>query len=177
PVSEKLGRREIVEQVWAATEATDNLFLGASRMIREAEVWAQAGNLNIYSNRGLAGIDGSVATATGIALATRAQTRALIGDLTLLHDAGSLTIDAQDGHIDLQLVVVNDHGGSIFENLEPAKQLSPKSFDRLFRTPQNVNLATLAVTYGWLHIPVHTEVELELALRTKGRVLIEVKLA
>jgi 2-succinyl-5-enolpyruvyl-6-hydroxy-3-cyclohexene-1-carboxylate synthase len=176
PVSEKLGRREIVEQVWAATQTTDNLFLGASRMIREAEVWAQAGNLNIYASRGLAGIDGSVATATGIALATRAQTRALIGDLTLLHDASSLVIDELDGPIDLQLVVVNDHGGSIFETLEPAKQLSKESFDRLFRTPQNVNLATLAVTYGWLHIPVHTEVELEMALRTKGRVLIEVKL-
>ena len=177
PLSEKLGRREIVEQVWSATEATDNLFLGASRMIREADVWAQGGNLNIYANRGLAGIDGSVATATGIALATRAQTRALIGDLTLLHDAGSLAIDPRDGQLDLQLIVVNDHGGSIFENLEPAKALSKESFDRLFRTPQNVNLATLAVTYGWLHVPVHTEVELEAALKTKGRVLIEVKLA
>jgi len=176
PVSEKLGRREIVEQVWAATEATDNLFLGASRMIREAEVWSQAGNLNIFANRGLAGIDGSVATATGIALATRAQTRALIGDLTLLHDAASLVIDPRDGALDLQLVVVNDHGGSIFETLEPAKELSKENFDRLFRTPQNVNLATLAVTYGWLHVPVHTEVELEAALRLKGRVLIEVKL-
>ena len=73
--------------------------------------------------------------------------------------------------------MVNDHGGSIFETLEPAKQLSKESFDRLFRTPQDVNLATLAVTYGWLHIPVSTEVELEAALLTKGRVLIEVKLA
>jgi len=77
----------------------------------------------------------------------------------------------------IRALVGNISNYSIFENLEPAKQLSPKSFDRLFRTPQNVNLATLAVTYGWLHIPVHTEVELELALRTKGRVLIEVKLA
>ena len=177
PVSEKLGRREIVEQVWMSTEPTDYLFLGASRMIREAEIWAPGANLNIFANRGLSGIDGSVATVTGIALATRAQTRALIGDLTLLHDASSLVIDPLDGHIDLQLVVVNDHGGSIFETLEPAKQLSKESFDRLFRTPQDVNLATLAVTYGWLHIPVSTEVELEAALLTKGRVLIEVKLA
>jgi 2-succinyl-5-enolpyruvyl-6-hydroxy-3-cyclohexene-1-carboxylate synthase len=177
PVSEKLGRREIVEQVWMSTEPTDNLFLGASRMIREADIWAPGANLNIFANRGLSGIDGSVATVTGIALATRAQTRALIGDLTLLHDASSLVIDPLDGHIDLQLVVVNDHGGSIFETLEPAKQLSKESFDRLFRTPQDVNLATLAVTYGWLHIPVQTEVELEAALLTKGRVLIEVKLA
>jgi 2-succinyl-5-enolpyruvyl-6-hydroxy-3-cyclohexene-1-carboxylate synthase len=72
--------------------------------------------------------------------------------------------------------MVNDRGGSIFETLEPAKSLSEQSFNRLFRTPQEVNLATLAVAYGWLHVPVYTEVELEAALRQPGRVLIEVKL-
>jgi 2-succinyl-5-enolpyruvyl-6-hydroxy-3-cyclohexene-1-carboxylate synthase len=71
---------------------------------------------------------------------------------------------------------VNDNGGSIFENLEPAKLLSTTSFDRLFRTPQNVNLATLAVAYGWLHIPVQNELQLEAALAVKGRVLVEIKL-
>ncbi|MEN9608427.1 MAG: hypothetical protein RLZZ06_358 [Actinomycetota bacterium] len=177
PVSEVLSRREIVEQVWAATGAGENLILGASRMIREAEIWAPAKNINVFANRGLAGIDGTVATATGVALATREQTRALIGDLTLLHDAGSLAIDPLDGQVNLQLVVVNDNGGSIFENLEPAKMLSEKSFNRLFRTPQTVNLATLAVAYGWVHIPVHTEVELQSALKQTGRVLIEVKLS
>ena len=177
PVSETLSRREIVEQVWSATGPGENLLLGASRMIREAEMWAPAKNINVFANRGLAGIDGTVATATGIALSTREQTRALLGDLTLLHDASSLVIDPQDGPINLQLVVVNDRGGSIFETLEPAKSLSERSFNRLFRTPQDVNLATLAVAYGWLHIPVHTEVELEAALGQPGRVLIEVKLA
>ena len=177
PVSEILSRREIVEQVWSATGPGENLLLGASRMIREAEVWAPAKNINVFANRGLAGIDGTVATATGIALATREQTRALIGDLTLLHDANSLVIDPLDGPVNLQLVVVNDKGGTIFETLEPAKVLSEKSFTRLFKTPQDVNLATLAVAYGWVHIPVHTEVELETALGQPGRVLIEVRLA
>lgn len=177
PLSDKLTRREVVEQVWAATAPSDNLLLGASRMIREAEIYAPAQNLNVFANRGLAGIDGTVATAIGIALATRAQTRALIGDLTLLHDAGSLAKDARDGIIDVQLVVVNDNGGSIFEKLEPAQVLSKESFERLFKTPQSVNLATLAVAYGWLHIPVHTEEELANALQTAGQVLIEVRLA
>ena len=176
PVSETLSRREIVEQVWAATGPGENLVLGASRMIREAEVWAPAKNINVYANRGLAGIDGTVATATGIALATREQTRALLGDLTLLHDASSLVIDPLDGAVNLQLVVVNDQGGSIFETLEPAKVLSEESFNRLFRTPQAVNIATLAVAYGWLHIPVFTEAQLQAALEQPGRVLIEVKL-
>jgi 2-succinyl-5-enolpyruvyl-6-hydroxy-3-cyclohexene-1-carboxylate synthase len=177
PVNEKLTRREIVEQVWAATEPADNLLLGASRMIREAELHAPSANLNVFANRGLAGIDGTVATAIGIAIATRAQTRALLGDLTLLHDAGSLARDERDGILDVQLVVVNDHGGSIFEKLEPAHTLGKENFERLFKTPQSVNIATLAVAYGWLHIPVHTEVELAAALQTRGQVLIEIRLA
>ena len=176
PVSEKLTRREIVEQVWAATEPGDNLLLGASRMIREAELHAPSANLNVFANRGLAGIDGTVATAIGIAIATRTQTRVLMGDLTLLHDAGSLARDERDGILDVQLVVVNDHGGTIFEKLEPAEVLSKESFERLFKTPQSVNIATLAIAYGWLHIPVHTEVELEAALKTRGQVLIEIRL-
>jgi 2-succinyl-5-enolpyruvyl-6-hydroxy-3-cyclohexene-1-carboxylate synthase len=176
PVNDKLTRREIVEQVWAATEAGDNLILGASRMIREAELHAPSANLNVFANRGLAGIDGTVATAMGIAIATRAQTRAMLGDLTLLHDAGSLAKDERDGILDVQLVVVNDHGGTIFEKLEPAQVLSKESFDRLFKTPQSVNIATLAAAYGWLHIPVNSEAQLEAALQTRGQVLIEVRL-
>lgn len=177
PVSGLLDRRELVEQVWEATTGAENLVLGASRLIREAELWAPAKSVNVFANRGLAGIDGTIATATGIAIATGQTTRVLLGDLTLLHDAGSLAIDAGDGELNIQLVVGNDHGGSIFESLEMREALSDEQFDRLFRTPQNVNIATLAAAYGWLHIPVSNEVALAKALReTKGRAIIEVAL-
>lgn len=176
PVSGVLTRRELVEQVWAATEGAENLVLGASRLIREAETWAPAKAVNVFSNRGLAGIDGTIATATGIAIATGLQTRALMGDLTFLHDASSLAIDPQGPALDIQLVVGNDSGGSIFESLEMRKNLQDREFDRLFRTPQNVNLATLAAAYGWLHIPVSNETQLAAALKKPGRVVIEVAL-
>jgi len=176
PVSGVLTRRELVEQVWAATDGAENLVLGASRLIREAETWAPAKAVNVFSNRGLAGIDGTIATATGIAIATGLQTRALMGDLTFMHDASSLAIDPDGPELDIQLVVGNDGGGSIFEALEMRKSLQDRDFDRLFRTPQNVNLATLAVAYGWLHIPVSNETQLAAALNRKGRVVIEVSL-
>lgn len=176
PVSGVLTRRELVEQVWAATEGAENLVLGASRLIREAETWAPAKPVNVFSNRGLAGIDGTIATATGIAIATGLQTRALMGDLTFLHDASSLAIDPMGPTLDIQLVVGNDSGGSIFESLEMRKSLQDREFDRLFRTPQNVNLATLAAAYGWLHIPVSNETQLAAALKKPGRIVIEVAL-
>jgi 2-succinyl-5-enolpyruvyl-6-hydroxy-3-cyclohexene-1-carboxylate synthase len=177
PVSGELTRRELVEQVWAATEGAENLLLGASRLIREAETWAPAKPVNVFANRGLAGIDGTIATATGIAIATGLQTRALMGDLTFLHDASSLAIDPLGPKLDIQLVVGNDGGGSIFESLEMRESLSDREFDRLFRTPQAVNIATLAIAYGWLHIPVANETQLAQALKQKGRVVIEVALS
>ena len=180
PAMAGLSRAGIVQAVWAATGQDDQLLLGASRMIREADRWAPAKPIRVFSNRGLAGIDGTVATATGLSLVEVRHenrdgvTRALMGDLTLLHDAGSLAYDRAEGDLNLQLVVVNDNGGSIFESLEPAQALAESTFDRLFRTPQSVDLWSLAQAYGWRHILVGSLGELDEALATRGRVLIEV---
>ncbi len=176
PVSPTLSRRELVEAIWEVTDGAENLVLGASRLIREADTWAPAKPINTFANRGLSGIDGTIATATGIALTTRLTTRVLLGDLTLLHDAGSLAIDPADGPLNIQLLVANDRGGSIFESLEMAGTLPAASFDRLFRTPQNVNLAKLADAYGWNHISVDNEPALLAALELEGRNIIEVSL-
>lgn len=175
-VDGSLGRRELVEQVWEATTGADNLLLGASRLIREAETWAPAKGINVFANRGLAGIDGTIATATGIALATGQRTRALMGDLTFLHDAGSLAIEPGSDAIDLQVIVGNDNGGTIFESLEMAQQLKPETFERVFKTPQTANIEGLAKAYGWQYVAVANETQLANALKTQGRVLIEVEL-
>jgi len=175
-VSQTLSRRELVEAIWEATVGAENLVLGASRLIREADTWAPAKSVNTFANRGLSGIDGTIATATGIALVTKQRTRVLLGDLTLLHDVGSLVIDEADGPLNLQLLVANDRGGSIFESLEVARNLPARQFDRLFRTPQSVNLAKLAEAYGWNHISVDNEPALLAALELSGRNIIEVAL-
>jgi 2-succinyl-5-enolpyruvyl-6-hydroxy-3-cyclohexene-1-carboxylate synthase len=118
-----------------------------------------------------------VATATGLALIEReGTTRALIGDLTLLHDASSLAIDPADGDLNIQIVVGNDGGGTIFSGLEMAEQLEPKTFERLFTTPQQVDIWHLAQAYGWNYIRVESTAELETALQTTGRVVIDVRL-
>lgn len=175
--SPTLDRRSLVDAVWAATNGADQLVLGASRLIREADAWAPAKAIRVFSNRGLAGIDGTVATATGVALIEReGTTRALIGDLTLLHDASSLAIDPADGELNVQLVVGNDGGGTIFAGLEMAAQLEPKTFEKLFTTPQKVDLWHLAQAYGWNYIRVEDRAELDAALQTIGRVLVDVRL-
>ena len=177
PASSELDRRSLVEKVWQATEGGDQLILGASRLIREADVWAPAKPLRVFSNRGLAGIDGTVATAAGIALVeTEGTTRVLLGDLTLLHDAGSLAIDVTEVEPNLQVIVGNDGGGSIFSSLEMAKTLDEATFTRLFKTPQSVDLWHLAQAYGWAYARVETLGQLDEALAKTGRILIDVRL-
>ena len=177
-VANGLNRRTLVEQVWAATNFADALVLGASRLIREADLWAPAKAVRVFSNRGLAGIDGTIATATGVAqVQNSGTTRALMGDLTFLHDAGSLVFDSSEAPLNLQIVVGNDAGGSIFAGLEMAQSLDETSFKRLFTTPQQVDLWHLAQAYGWQYLRVEKLEELTSALQTSGRVVIDVRLA
>ena len=175
--SGELDRRRLIEEIWLAS-AADALVLGASRLIREADVWAPNQQLQVFSNRGLAGIDGTIATATGVALGlpTEVTTRALIGDITFAHDVSSLAIDPTDPPLNLQIIVGNDNGGTIFDSLEVASLADEQTFERVFKTSQSIDIWHLAQGYGWQYILVENAEHLVSALATPGRVVIEVRL-
>jgi 2-succinyl-5-enolpyruvyl-6-hydroxy-3-cyclohexene-1-carboxylate synthase len=175
--------RMLAEAVWKASWPHDRLVLGASRLIRELDRVAPGKRIPVHANRGLAGIDGTIATATGIALAAQSDesrpgiTRVLLGDLALLHDASSLLFGAGEPRPRLQVIVGNDGGGTIFDGLEVAATADPALVDRVLLTPQVADLAALASAYGWEYRRVETRGELEPALTpTAGQVLIEVPL-
>ena len=177
PVTDGVDRRHLIESVFSSADHINPLVIGASRLIREADVWAPKRDLQVFSNRGLSGIDGTIATAVGVALTQpQAWVRVLLGDITFLHDASSLALDPTDDGLNLQVVIGNDGGGSIFETLEVAQELDPATFDRLFRTPQLTDIRLLARAFGWQYIPVQTQNQLELALQHHGRVVIDVRL-
>ncbi|MFV0458099.1 MAG: 2-succinyl-5-enolpyruvyl-6-hydroxy-3-cyclohexene-1-carboxylic-acid synthase [Actinomycetales bacterium] len=138
--------------VLAATEADEALVLGASNPIRDADLAAGAvrdGAL-VLANRGLAGIDGTVSTAIGVALATGRRTRALVGDLTFLHDLAGLALPALERQRpQVQVVVANDDGGGIFQTLEHSQH--PREFERIFGTPLGADLASACAAFGVTH--------------------------
>jgi 2-succinyl-5-enolpyruvyl-6-hydroxy-3-cyclohexene-1-carboxylate synthase len=70
-VREPVTRRMLVEAVWSASWPHDRLVFGASRLIREADRSLTGKRIHPHANRGLAGIDGTIATAIGIALASQ----------------------------------------------------------------------------------------------------------
>ncbi|MBF4570363.1 2-succinyl-5-enolpyruvyl-6-hydroxy-3-cyclohexene-1-carboxylic-acid synthase [Plantibacter sp. VKM Ac-2880] len=175
-------REVLVDAVWRATWPHDRLVVGASRLIRVADGLVPGRKIRVHANRGLAGIDGTIATATGIALASQADggpgvTRVLLGDLAFLHDVGALLLE--DGIAPrLQVIVGNDGGGTIFDGLEVARSAPSELFDRVQYTPQRVRLESLAAAYGWKYRSATTRAELDQAFTAPvtGPVLIEVPL-
>ena len=151
-------------------------------MIRDADKFAPGKKLRVHANRGLAGIDGTVSTAVGIALAAEAAgahgtTRVLLGDLTLLHDVGGLLFGDGEPRPRLQVIVGNDGGGTIFDGLEVAATAEQAAIDRVLYTPQRVQLKALAEAYGWQYRLASTRGELDQALTApEPQLLIEVPL-
>ncbi|MEO3942079.1 2-succinyl-5-enolpyruvyl-6-hydroxy-3-cyclohexene-1-carboxylic-acid synthase [Paenarthrobacter nicotinovorans] len=160
------------------------LVLGSSNGIRDVDLAGQPHTqpiASVYANRGLAGIDGTIATATGVALGSGRETTVLLGDVTFLHDAGGLLLGHGEPVPDLRIVVLNDSGGAIFSLLEHGAVEDSGAYgtavERLFGTPHSVDISALAAAYGVGHRTVSTTAELTEALKSplKGRTIVEVR--
>ncbi len=135
----------------------DQLVLGASNPVRDAAlVGLDTHGMRVRSNRGVAGIDGTVSTAIGAALAHErsgtadnpARTVALIGDLTFVHDSSGLLIGpTEPTPRHLTIVVSNDNGGGIFELLEQGDPRFSDVSTRIFGTPHDVDVGALCRAY------------------------------
>ena len=179
PASEfDLARRDLVSAVFAATRADGRaLLLGASDLIRQADRWApDCFGMPIFANRGVSGIDGTIASAQGIALSNGfSGVRVLMGDLTFVHDLASLNQSALPA-LNIQLVVGNDLGGRIFQKLRIADSLGEGEFEKLFLTPQSLDLAQLARSFGWNYAAPDTLSELVDAMKQLGPWVIDYRL-
>ena len=110
------------------------------------------------ANRGLAGIDGTIATGIGLWMASGEPVRTVMGDLAFLHDAMSLNRGVREEEADLQVIVVDDGGGAIFSHLEYARTTPAGRFERLFTAPQRADIAALAAALGArVHVPDDVE--------------------
>ncbi|OLO75848.1 2-succinyl-5-enolpyruvyl-6-hydroxy-3-cyclohexene-1-carboxylic-acid synthase [Actinomyces oris] len=148
--------------VWEASQApgAPTLLLGSSMTVRRLDRLAQPGAAapKAVANRGLAGIDGTIATGIGLWMASGEPVRAVMGDLAFLHDAMSLNRGVREEEADLQVIVVDDGGGAIFSHLEYARTTPAGRFERLFTAPQRADIAALAAALrARVHVPDDVE--------------------
>jgi len=160
------------------------LFVGSSNSARDVDLAmspaARRLPLTVVASRGLAGIDGCVSTAIGLALARpQHPAYALMGDLTFLHDSNGLLIGPLEPRPDLTIVVTNDDGAGIFTLLEPGEPDRELDFERVFGTPTGASIVDICRAHGVRHTMAETDAELRVALRQlpDGLTVVEVRVA
>ena len=127
------------------------LHVGNSMPIRDLDTFGGSlcRDIPVLFNRGLNGIDGTIATAIGEARA--APERRLVvwlGDLSARHDLSGFATAAELG-VSLTVLIINNDGGGIFEYLPIAQH--PDAFERCFLTPQRSDLGIFCQSIGARH--------------------------
>jgi 2-succinyl-5-enolpyruvyl-6-hydroxy-3-cyclohexene-1-carboxylate synthase len=140
-------------RAWAAAveAAPDHasIWVASSMPIRDVEAFVRSSEkrLRFLSNRGANGIDGTVSSAAGAAIATGRPVVLLIGELALLHDVGGL-LAARRAGANLQIVCANNGGGGIFDFLPVAEAANGELYEQHILTPSDVDLERLAHLAG-----------------------------
>ena len=133
----------IAREIGARIPSSTSLFISSSRPIRDIEGFAAArSGVETFANRGLAGIDGNISTALGIA-SVRKECVAVIGDLGFLHDLTGLI---QNEEINLRIFVIDNNGGGIFSTLNAR---GSAGFETVFGTPHNLDIYAITKAMGY----------------------------
>lgn len=175
------GFHSAAQAIWDSTMTAPepvDLYLGASLTIRVFD--AVARNLapnRVFTNRGLAGIDGTIASAWGAALARRQPMRLVLGDVSFFHDLGALCHGRTEEVPNLQVIVINNGGGRIFGGLEHGAAPA-ETFTRMFLTAQVGDICGLARVADWQAERIDNQADLVSALAqpVRGLSLLEVVL-
>ena len=169
--ADRTAGQALAHRLWVQCAADHHaLVVGSSNLVRDldraAPALGEAGPARVYANRGLAGIDGTVATAIGVSLAgyyptgtgtvggAASPVRLLCGDLTFQHDVAALNLPVTELLPNLEVHVFDDSGGSIFSTLEHGELARQEQFartvDRFFtvRAAENTNLEAMAAGFG-----------------------------
>lgn len=167
----------IILDIIKSAPAELNLMVSNSLPIRDLDSFAPntGKKIKIFSNRGASGIDGIISTAAGIAAASSEPAILVTGDLALFHDLNGL-LAVKHYKIPLNIVLVNNNGGGIFEMLPVSEQ---KEHPDYFLTPLNLEFRKIVEAYGGSFINISGwddfKEKLETSLNKGGLNILEIK--
>lgn len=137
-----------------------NLFLSNGTSVRYAQLLLDRIPHGCYSNRGVSGIDGTNATAAGLASAGKGTTLLVTGDMSFGYCTEILNPKYSAG--DLRIVVINNAGGGIFRFIGTTRNLEQR--EEYFCSDPMLPLGKLAEAYGRPYRLVTNEREMREAL-------------
>jgi 2-succinyl-5-enolpyruvyl-6-hydroxy-3-cyclohexene-1-carboxylate synthase len=168
----------VARALFAWSPPGSTVVASSSMPVRDLE-WFSAARSDpprVLANRGANGIDGVASTTLGVAAAaagTGGPVVGLLGDLAFLHDSTALVRGRREPALAAVLVVVDNGGGGIFSFLPQSTGLDEALFERLFGTPQRIDVADLARAAGCDTIEVgaghELPAQLDSALAHAGR--------
>jgi 2-succinyl-5-enolpyruvyl-6-hydroxy-3-cyclohexene-1-carboxylate synthase len=148
--SEGLREGSAVRTVIESLPSGALLTLGNSLPVRDVDQFVPAAErgLTLLHQRGANGIDGLLSGAAGAALLHSGPSALLIGDVSFLHDLGGLDLVRRARH-PLVVVVIDNAGGRIFDQLPVARHFSEDSAVREFwTTERSYDLEHAAKLFG-----------------------------
>jgi 2-succinyl-5-enolpyruvyl-6-hydroxy-3-cyclohexene-1-carboxylate synthase len=153
--------------------------LGNSLAIRLADTFGgpRSTALSVLSQRGAAGIDGLISGAAGSSRSSARPLGLLIGDVSFFHDTTGLALARSIDRQPLVIVVIQNRGGRIFEQLPIARAGVEPSVMAHITTPHQIEIEPLCQAFGLRFSKVDgrdaLQLELARAYRSTGCSVIE----
>jgi 2-succinyl-5-enolpyruvyl-6-hydroxy-3-cyclohexene-1-carboxylate synthase len=146
-------------------------WVASSMPVRDVEAFVPASGraIRFLANRGANGIDGTISSAAGTAVAGDGHVLAIVGDLALLHDVGGLLTARRLG-AELTILCVNNGGGVVFDFLPVAETADPRLYEDYIATPAEVDVGRMAALADMPHTVASTPEELRRAVAQPGLV-------
>lgn len=143
----KLTHLSFVQLILSHMPQSSALHLANSMSVRYANFIGLNENdktVEVFCNRGTSGIDGCISTGMGHTLSSDQPNIIVTGDMALFYDRNAFWHNYK--YPNLRIVVLNDHGGGIFNLIDGPQELP--ELQEYFITNQKLNASNLAAEFG-----------------------------
>lgn len=128
-------------------------FFGNSMPVRDGETFFYPSNScgPVFTQRGVSGIDGNIATIVGLSVGSQKPIIGLIGDQTALHDLNSVA-QIKKSPFPILIFIINNGGGGIFSFLPVQQHTSFETFETYFANSHSFSFEHAAPLF---HLPYY----------------------
>jgi len=154
------GEFKAISECMKVLPQNSQLHLANSMSVRYANLIGLKSTIEVFSNRGTSGIDGSNGTAVGSALAQDKLVTLITGDMAFFYDRNAFWHNYDLSN--LRIIVLNNHGGGIFRMIKGPQEQA--DYDKLFETEQALTAKNTAADHNFEYYACSNIGDLSIAL-------------